>query len=130
MGDAPTASEVCGEIIPWISPLLTLTWMFAPALAMGNTIVMKLPERTPLSGLHMASLIQEAGFPEGVVNVVVGYRAKAGRALVTHKGINGMASIKILRKAIEDAAHFSDKTYPIEVNNRSPTIVFADSNRK
>ncbi|PIO62255.1 aldehyde dehydrogenase family protein [Teladorsagia circumcincta] len=89
MGDAPTASEVCGEIIP-------------------------------------------AGFPDGVVNVIVGYRAKAGRALVTHKGINGMASIKILQKAIEDAAHFSDKTYvlryPIEVNNRSPTIVFADSN--
>ncbi|PIO60405.1 aldehyde dehydrogenase family protein [Teladorsagia circumcincta] len=85
MGDAPTASGVCGEIIP-------------------------------------------AGFPDGVVNVVVGYRAKAGRALVTHKGINGMASIKILQKAIEDAAHFSDKTYPIEVDNRSPTIVFADSN--
>ncbi|KAK6046547.1 hypothetical protein COOONC_15948 [Cooperia oncophora] len=75
---------------------------------MGNTIVMKLPQRTPLSGLHMASLIQEAEFPEGVVNVVVGYRTKAGRALVTHKGINRMTPISISRKP-EETSHISEK---------------------
>uniref|UniRef100_A0A7I4XZZ6 Aldedh domain-containing protein n=1 Tax=Haemonchus contortus TaxID=6289 RepID=A0A7I4XZZ6_HAECO len=130
MGDAPTAPRVCGEIIPWISPLLSLTWKFAPALATGNAVVMKLPERTPLSGLHVAGLIREADFPDGVFNVVVGVRAKAGRALVTHKGVDGMASIKFLRKAIEEASQSSIKKVPIEVNARSSCIVFADSNLK
>uniref|UniRef100_A0A0N4WCT4 aldehyde dehydrogenase (NAD(+)) n=1 Tax=Haemonchus placei TaxID=6290 RepID=A0A0N4WCT4_HAEPC len=130
MGDAPTAPRVCGEIIPWISPLLSLTWKFAPALATGNTVVMKLPERTPLSGLHVAGLIREADFPDGVFNVVVGVRAKAGRALVTHKDVDGMASIKFLRKAIEEASQSSIKKVPIEVNARSSCIVFADSNLK
>lgn len=64
---------VCGQIIPWNFPLLMLAWKFGPALACGNTIVMKPAEQTPLSALYMGHLVKEAGFPAGVVNIVPGF---------------------------------------------------------
>ena len=63
---------VCGQIIPWNFPLMMQAWKLAPALAMGNVCVMKLAEQTPLTGLYVASLIKEAGFPPGVVNIIPG----------------------------------------------------------
>ena len=64
---------VCGQIIPWNFPLLMLAWKFGPALACGNTIVMKPAEQTPLTALYMGHLVKEAGFPAGVVNIVPGF---------------------------------------------------------
>ena len=75
---------VCGQIIPWNFPLLMVAWKWGPALATGNTIVMKPAEQTPLSCLRMAELALEAGFPPGVINVVPGYGPTAGAALVRH----------------------------------------------
>ena len=71
---------VCGQIIPWNGPLLMFIWKIAPALAMGNTVVIKPAEQTPLTALHMGQLIKEAGFPPGVVNIVPGY-GDAGEAI-------------------------------------------------
>src|SRR5437660_12043396 len=78
---------VCGQIIPWNFPLLMAAWKLAPALAAGNTVVLKPAEQTPVTALELAKLIQEAGFPEGVINIVTGYGETAGAAIVLHKGI-------------------------------------------
>src|SRR5205823_3140386 len=75
---------VCGQIIPWNFPLLMAAWKVAPALAAGNTVVLKPAEQTPVTALELAKLIQEAGFPEGVVNIVTGYGETAGAALASH----------------------------------------------
>merc|ERR1712002_1079921 len=75
---------ICGQIIPWNFPPLMQAWKFGPALAMGNVVVMKLAEQTPLSGLAVAQLVKEAGFPPGVVNVVPGYGPTAGAAISQH----------------------------------------------
>ena len=74
---------VCGQIIPWNFPLLMAAWKLAPALAAGNTVVLKPAEQTPVGAMELASLIQEAGFPEGVVHVVPGYGETAGAALLS-----------------------------------------------
>src|SRR6266516_2415919 len=78
---------VCGQIIPWNFPLLMAAWKLAPALAAGNTVVLKPAEHTPVTSLELAKLIQEAGFPEGVVNILPGYGETAGAALAAPKGI-------------------------------------------
>jgi phenylacetaldehyde dehydrogenase len=75
---------VVGQIIPWNFPLLMAAWKLGPALAAGNTVVLKLAEQTPLSGLRLAELIQEAGFPDGVVNILTGYGEGAGAPLASH----------------------------------------------
>src|ERR671928_941100 len=75
---------VCGQIIPWNFPLLMAAWKLAPALAAGNTIVLKPAEQTPVTALELGKLIQEAGFPDGVVNIVPGYGETAGAALTGH----------------------------------------------
>ena len=75
---------VCGQIIPWNFPLLMAAWKLAPALAAGNTVVLKPAEQTPVTALELAKLIQEAGFPEGVVNIVPGFGETAGAALASH----------------------------------------------
>ncbi|HEV3236001.1 MAG TPA: aldehyde dehydrogenase family protein, partial [Gemmataceae bacterium] len=75
---------VVGQIIPWNFPLLMLAWKWGPALACGNTVVMKLAEQTPLTGMRLAELVLEAGFPNGVVNILNGYGETAGAALVVH----------------------------------------------
>uniref|UniRef100_A0A7N5JJL8 aldehyde dehydrogenase (NAD(+)) n=2 Tax=Ailuropoda melanoleuca TaxID=9646 RepID=A0A7N5JJL8_AILME len=82
---------VCGQIIPWNFPLVTFIWKIGPALTCGNTVVVKPAEQTPLTALHVASLIQEAGFPPGVVNVVPGYGPTAGAAISSHMDIDKVA---------------------------------------
>src|ERR671928_344161 len=82
---------VCGQIIPWNFPLLMAAWKLAPALAAGNTIVLKPAEQTPVTALELGKLIQEAGFPDGVVNIVPGYGETAGAALTGHPGIDKIA---------------------------------------
>src|ERR1043165_9956552 len=82
---------VCGQIIPWNFPLLMAAWKLAPALAAGNTVVLKPAEQTPVGAMELASLIQEAGFPDGVVNIVPGYGETAGAALASHPGIDQVA---------------------------------------
>ena len=82
---------VCGQIIPWNFPLLMQAWKLGPALAMGNTVVMKLAEQTPLTGLYVAELCKEAGFPDGVVNIVPGYGPTAGAAIVNHPRVDKIA---------------------------------------
>ncbi|KAK9685824.1 aldehyde dehydrogenase (NAD(P)(+)) ald5 [Basidiobolus ranarum] len=82
---------VVGCIIPWNFPILMQSWKLGPALAAGNTVIVKLAEQTPLSGLYIASLTKEAGFPPGVVNVINGYGKIAGAALVSHKDVHKIA---------------------------------------
>ena len=79
---------VCGQIIPWNFPLLMQAWKLGPALATGNVVVMKLAEQTPLTGLYVASLVKEAGFPAGVVNVIPGYGPTAGAAISEHMQVD------------------------------------------
>src|ERR671939_1433286 len=79
---------VCGQIIPWNFPLLMGAWKLAPALAAGNTVVLKPAEQTPVTAMELGKLIQEAGFPDGVVNIVPGYGETAGAALASHKGVD------------------------------------------
>ncbi|HMP79664.1 MAG TPA: aldehyde dehydrogenase family protein, partial [Pirellulaceae bacterium] len=82
---------VVGQIIPWNFPMLMTAWKWGPALAAGCTIVMKPAEQTPLTCLKMAALAQEAGFPDGVINVVPGYGPTAGGAIVAHRGVDKVA---------------------------------------
>src|SRR5436305_3241225 len=79
---------VVGAILPWNSPILLYSWKLGPALAAGNAVVLKPAEQTPVSAMEFAKLIEEAGFPAGVVNVVPGYGAVAGSALAAHTGVN------------------------------------------
>src|SRR5471032_3391672 len=91
---AYTAKEpmgVVGQIIPWNFPLLMAAWKLAPALAAGCTIVLKVAEQTPLSALRLGELIQEAGFPKGVVNILAGYGETAGAALAAHPDVDKVA---------------------------------------
>ncbi|KAK7795607.1 hypothetical protein U0070_000918, partial [Myodes glareolus] len=82
---------VCGQIIPCNFPLLMFIWKIGPALACGNTVIVKPTEQTPLTVLHMASLVKEAGFPAGVVNIVPGYGPTTGAAIFSHMNINKVA---------------------------------------
>lgn len=81
---------VCGQIIPWNFPVLMMAWKLGPALATGNTIILKPAEQTSLTALYIAQLTKEAGFPEGVINVVPGF-GQAGAALVQHKDVDKVA---------------------------------------
>jgi aldehyde dehydrogenase (NAD+) len=82
---------VVGQIIPWNFPLLMQAWKLAPALATGNTVVMKPAEQTPLTALRVGELIVEAGFPEGVVNLLPGYGPTAGAAIANHMDVDKVA---------------------------------------
>ena len=120
---------VCGQIIPWNFPMLMVAWKWGPALAAGNTIVMKPAEQTPLTCLRMAELALEAGFPPGVINVVPGYGPTAGAALVRHPQVDkiaftgeGTTAKIIMREASETL-----KRLTFELGGKSPNIVFADS---
>merc|ERR1719350_371236 len=120
---------VCGQIIPWNFPLLMQAWKLGPALAMGNTVVMKLAEQTPLTGLHLAELIKEAGFPAGVVNIVPGYGPTAGAAIANHPMVDKIAftgSTEVGR-IIQSAAADNIKRVTPELGGKSPTIVLADA---
>src|SRR5258705_5095794 len=120
---------VCGQIIPWNFPLLMAAWKLAPALAAGNTVVLKPAEQTPVTAMELAKLIQEAGFPEGVVNVVPGYGETAGAALASHKGIDKIAftgSTEIGKVIAKSAADNLTKV-SLELGGKAPNIIFADA---
>src|SRR6185295_3772861 len=120
---------VCGQIIPWNFPLLMAAWKLAPALAAGNTVVLKPAEQTPVGAMELAKLIQEAGFPEGVVNIVPGYGETAGAALAAHRGIDKIAftgSTDVGKLIAKSAAENLTKV-SLELGGKAPNIVFADS---
>jgi len=120
---------VVGQIIPWNFPMLMVSWKWGPALAAGNTIVMKPAEQTPLTCLRMAKLAQEAGFPDGVINVVPGYGPTAGGALVKHPDVDKIAftgSTEVGQIIMQGAAS-TIKRVSLELGGKSPNIVFADS---
>ena len=120
---------VCGQIIPWNFPLLMAAWKIAPALAAGNTIVLKPAEQTPVTALELGKLIQEAGFPEGVVNIVPGYGETAGAALAAHPGIDKIAftGSTEVGKMIAHAAADNLTKVSLELGGKAPNIVFADA---
>ena len=120
---------VVGQIIPWNFPMLMVSWKWGPALAAGCTIVMKPAEQTPLTCLRMAQLAQEAGFPDGVINVVPGYGPTAGAALVKHPGVDKIAftgEYKTAQTIMRDASQ-TLKRLSFELGGKSPNIVFADA---
>ena len=119
---------VCGQIIPWNFPLLMLAWKIAPALAAGNTVVLKPAEYTPLTALAFAAICVEAGLPAGVVNIVTGDGA-TGAALVAHAGVDKIAftgSTEVGR-AIRKATAGTGKKLSLELGGKSPFIVFEDA---
>ena len=120
---------VCGQIIPWNFPLLMAAWKLAPALAAGNTIVLKPAEQTPVNAMELGKLIQEAGFPDGVVNIVPGYGETAGAALASHPGINKVAftGSTEVGKIIARAAAENLTKVSLELGGKAPNIVFADA---
>merc|ERR1711994_596056 len=120
---------VCGQIIPWNFPLLMQAWKLAPALATGNTIVMKLAEQTHLTGLYIAELIKEAGFPAGVVNIIPGFGPTAGAAIAEHPKVDKVAftGSTEVGKIIQRSAADNIKRVTLELGGKSPTIVLADA---
>ncbi len=119
---------VVGQIIPWNFPLLMAAWKLGPALATGCTVVLKPAEQTPLSALRLGELILEAGFPEGVVNIVPGYGA-AGAALSAHRDVDKVAftGSTEVGKLILQAAAGNLKKVSLELGGKSPNIVFKDT---
>src|SRR5579862_8328248 len=123
-----TACGVVGQIIPWNFPLLMLAWKIAPALATGNTVVLKPAEFTPLTALAFADICREIGLPAGVVNIVTGDGA-TGEALVKHPDVDKIAftgSTEVGR-AIRSATASSHKRLSLELGGKSPFIIFEDA---
>lgn len=119
---------VVGQIIPWNFPLLMAAWKLAPALACGCCVVLKVAEQTPLSALYLARLFQEAGFPEGVVNIVTGFGEEAGAPLAAHPQVDKVAftGSTEVGKLIVNAAAGNLKKVTLELGGKSPNVVFAD----
>lgn len=120
---------VVGQIIPWNFPLLMAAWKWGPALAAGCTIVMKPAEQTPLTCLRLTELAQEAGIPDGVINIVTGY-GDTGAAIVRHPGVDKIAftgHFETAQKIMVDAAK-TLKRLTFELGGKSPNVVFADAN--
>lgn len=120
---------VCGQIIPWNYPVAMMAWKIGPALACGCTIVLKPAEQTPLSALYVASLVKEAGFPPGVLNVVNGYGPSAGAAIASHMDIDKVAftgSVEIGHVISEAAAKSNLKRVTLELGGKSPIIILPD----
>src|SRR6202166_3513794 len=120
---------VVGQIIPWNFPLLMAAWKLGPALATGCTVVLKPAEQTPLSALRLGELIMEAGFPEGVVNIVPGYGETAGAALAAHPDVDKVAftGSTEVGKLIVHAAAGNLKKVSLELGGKSPNVVFQDA---
>ena len=121
---------VVGQIIPWNFPFLMAAWKLGPALATGCTVVLKPAEETPLSALRLGELIQEAGFPDGVVNIITGFGETAGAALAAHPGIDKVAftGSTEVGKLILQAAVNDLKKVSLELGGKSPNIVLRDAN--
>jgi phenylacetaldehyde dehydrogenase len=125
----PEPIGVVGQIIPWNFPLLMAAWKLAPALATGCTVVLKVAEETPLSALRLGELMQEAGLPPGVVNIITGFGETAGAALASHPGVDKVAFTGstevgklIVKAAAKDLKHVS-----LELGGKSPNIVLKDA---
>lgn len=121
---------VIGAIVPWNFPLMLAMWKLAPALAAGNTIVIKPAEQTPVSILELAKIFQEVGIPDGVLNVIPGFGSVAGDALVAHPGIDKIAFTGSTRtgQLIMQTASKNLKPLSLELGGKSPNIVFEDAN--
>ncbi|KAI9690594.1 MAG: hypothetical protein M1820_009989 [Bogoriella megaspora] len=121
---------VCGQIIPWNYPLAMAAWKLGPALACGNTVVLKAAEQTPLSILYFANLIKEAGFPPGVINILNGYGKKAGVAIASHLDIDKIAftGSTATGREIMKMASINMKNITLETGGKSPLLVFDDAN--
>ena len=122
------AVGVIGQIIPWNFPLLMAAWKLGPALAAGNTVVLKPAEQTPLTALRLGELLLEAGLPEGVVNVVTGFGETAGAALAAHEDVDKIAftGSTEVGKLIVQAAAGNLKKVSLELGGKSPNIIFKD----
>ncbi|KAH8806139.1 aldehyde dehydrogenase [Xylogone sp. PMI_703] len=122
---------VCGAIIPWNVPLIMWSWKVGPALATGNTVVLKPAELTTLSALYAAKLVKEAGFPPGVLNIVPGLGRVVGSAIASHMNIDKVAftgSTTVGRLIAKMAADSNLKKVTLELGGKSPNIVFDDAN--
>lgn len=119
---------VCGQIIPWNFPVLMLAWKVAPALALGNTVVLKPAEFTPLTALLFAEITQEVGLPPGVLNIVTG-DGRTGELLVTHDGVDKLAftGSTEVGKIIRERSAGSGKKLSLELGGKSPFVVFEDA---
>lgn len=121
---------VAGQIIPWNFPLIMFAWKVGPALACGNTVVLKTAEQTPLTALYVAKLFHEAGLPPGVLNVVSGYGPTAGAALASHMDVDKLAftgSTSTGKVVLELAAKSNLKPVTLELGGKSPFIVCEDA---
>jgi aldehyde dehydrogenase (NAD+) len=120
---------VCGAIIPWNYPLQMAAWKVAPALACGNTMVLKPAEQTPLTALELAAIAREAGVPDGVLNVIPGFGETAGAALVRHPGVDKIAftGSTAVGKLIQKSAADTLKKVSLELGGKSPNLILADA---
>ncbi|KAK3282604.1 Aldehyde dehydrogenase 2 member B4, mitochondrial [Cymbomonas tetramitiformis] len=121
---------VCAQITPWNFPLLMATWKIAPALATGNTIVLKVAEQTPLTALKLGELIDEAGIPPGVINILTGYGQTAGHALSHHMDVDKISftgSTEVGRKILQASAGTNLKSVSLELGGKSAVIVCPDT---
>jgi phenylacetaldehyde dehydrogenase len=120
---------VVGQIIPWNFPLMMASWKLAPALACGNTVVLKPAEQTPLSVIFLADLLTEAGLPDGVVNIVNGYGETAGAALAAHADVDKIAFTGSTQvgKLVLRAAEGNLKKVTLELGGKGPNVVFDDA---
>src|SRR5258705_3842395 len=121
---------VIGAVVPWNFPLLMAAWKFAPALAAGNSVVLKPAEQSPLSALRVAELAVEAGMPPGVFNVVPGFGETAGQALGRHMDVDALAftgSTEVGKLFLKYSAESNMKTVSLECGGKTPNIVFADT---
>ncbi|GAA2784448.1 aldehyde dehydrogenase family protein [Streptomyces showdoensis] len=127
-GADPRPLGVAGQVIPWNFPLLMLAWKIAPALATGNTVVLKPAETTPLSALFFADICRQAGLPKGVVNILPGY-GDTGAALVEHPDVNKVAftGSTAVGRAIAKSVAGTDKKLTLELGGKGANIVFDDA---
>lgn len=121
---------VIGQIIPWNVPLVMLSWKISSALCTGNTVVVKPAEQTPLTALYVASLVKEAGFPPGVVNIVPGFGEPAGAALSNHLDVDKIAftgSTQVGQLMLKASGASNCKRVTLELGGKSPLIIFPDA---
>lgn len=121
---------VVGQIIPWNFPAMMHAWKWAPALACGCTVILKPAEQTPLTALRIAGLAMEAGFPDGVINVIPGYGPTAGAAIASHPDVDKVAftgSTEVGQSILKAAAESNLKRVTLELGGKSPNIIFADA---
>ena len=124
------AVGVVVAIVPWNFPLLMASWKFAPALAMGNSVILKPSEKSPLTALRIAGLAKEAGIPDGVFNVLPGFGSKVGKALAQHMDVDTLAftgSTAVAKQLMVYAGESNMKRVWLEAGGKSPNIVFADA---